>query len=194
MKSNNRFLDQLKKGPILFDGGIGTEIYNRGIFLNKCFEELNLTNKQLITQLHEDYKKAGADVIKTNTFGANYLKLKKYNLEDKLDEINSSGVKLAKDVAGEDVFVAGAMGPLGIQIEPLGKLSSEEAKVFFIQQAKSLIDSGVDLILLETFINHEELEIAVKSIKSEFDIPVIAQIAPGPARCGSETARRRRYS
>lgn len=170
------FLEDLKDRKILFDGGLGTEIYNRGIFINKCYEELNIYNTDLIKKVYEGYINAGADVISTNTFGANALKLKKYSLSDKLYEINYQGAKLAKEIAGKNNYVAGSVGPLGTQIEPLGPLSIQEAKILFKEQLKALLDGGVDLILFETFINHNELKIAVEATKELTDITIIAQI------------------
>ena len=105
------FLEKLSEGPLLFDGGMGTEIYNRGVFINRCFDELNISNPSLIKQIHEDYKKAGADVLETNTFGANRFKLKPYQLIDKIYDINFQGAKIAREVAGDELFVAGSIGP-----------------------------------------------------------------------------------
>jgi len=115
-----KFLDKLSKQIILFDGGMGTELYNKGIFINKCFDELNLTNPELIRDVHQDYKNAGADVLETNSFGANHFKLKQFQLDDKIYEINYKAAQIAREVAGDDIFVAGAVGPLGVQMEPLG--------------------------------------------------------------------------
>ena len=170
------FRKRLEQGPVLFDGGLGTEIYNRGVFINKCYEELNLTNGDLISQIHEDYKNAGADVLTTNTFGANYTHLIKHNLSDKLYEINYNGAMIAKKVANDEIYVAGSVGPINIQIEPLGKMSRVEAKELYKAQIKPLIDAGVDLIIFETFINFERLKIAVSAAKELCDLPLIAQM------------------
>ncbi len=170
------FLQEIKHRVILFDGGNGTEYYNRGIFINRCFDELNLTNPDLVRQVHEDYKKAGADVLETNTFGANRFKLKPFQLVNKLYEINYRGAAIAKEVAGNDIWVAGAMGPLNVQIEPLGPISREEAREYFQEQAQALIDGGVDLFLLETFILSAEIIEAVKAIREICDLPIIAQM------------------
>jgi len=170
------FKERLEKGPILFDGGLGTEIYNLGIFINKCYEELNLTDPDLISQIYKDYKNAGADVITTNTFGANFFKLNKYNLADKLYDINYQGALLAKKVSNDDIYVAGSVGPIDVQIEPLGKISKEEAKEYYKTQIRPLLDAGVDLLIFETFINFERLKIAVEAAKEITDIPLIAQL------------------
>lgn len=172
----NEFIEKIQKKVILFDGGMGTEIYKRGVFINKCYDELNIIDPNIIKSIHEDYKNAGADVLESNTYGANRIKLNKHGLLDKLYEINFQGVKIAKEVAGDDVWVAGSMGPLGVQIEPLGPTSKEEAQEYFKEQAQALIDAGADLIILETFIYPTELEQAVKAVKSIADIPVVAQM------------------
>ena len=170
------FLDKLKDGIILFDGGMGTELYNRGVFINKCFEELNLTNPSLVRQVHEDYISAGADAIETNTFGANAIKLKPHQLTDKVYEINYNGAKIASETAGENIYVAGSVGPLGVRIEPLAPLSREEARDIFKSQIKALVDGGVDLIILETFVYPEELLQAIIAVRETCRLPVIAQV------------------
>lgn len=174
--NDNKFLDKLSEGVLLFDGGNGTELYKRGVFINKCYDELNITNPTLVKKVHEDYKKAGADILETNTFGANRFKLKRYQLHDSLYEINLKGARIAREVAGEDVLVAGSIGPLGIQIEPLGPVSRVEAREYFAEQIKPLLDGGVDLLIFETFIYPDELIQAVKAAKTISDIPLIAQI------------------
>jgi methionine synthase / methylenetetrahydrofolate reductase(NADPH) len=170
------FLEKLSKGIILFDGAMGTELYNRGVFINKCFEELNISNPTLIRQVHEDYIKAGTDVIETNTYGANRIKLARHQLQDKVYQINFEGAKIARSVAENKLFVAGSVGPLGIQIEPLGPTSIEEAREFFKEQIKALVEGGVDLLILETFIYPNELKQAVKAAREICHLPVIAQM------------------
>ncbi len=176
MISKQFFLDRIKNSVILFDGGLGTELYNRGIFINRCFDEVNLSNPTLVKQIHEEYIKAGADAIETNTFGANRFKLSKHHLEDKVYQINFEGAKIARELAKDKVWVAGAVGPLGIKIEPLGKTSIEEAKDAFKEHIQGLIDGGVDIIIFETFIYPEELIIAVQSAKEICALPIIAQM------------------
>jgi methionine synthase / methylenetetrahydrofolate reductase(NADPH) len=162
---------------ILFDGGVGTYLYEKGIFINTCFDELNLINPDIVREVHRDYVTAGADVIETNTFGANRFKLAPHGLEKKVHEINVTGARLAKAVAGDSTLVAGSIGPLGVQIEPLGKLSFDGARDAFREQAAGLIEGGVDLIVLETFVLLPELMEAIKAIREvHADIPVIAQI------------------
>ena len=174
--NREEFANKINSKILLFDGGMGTELYKRGVFINKCFDELNLTNPALVKKVHEDYKIAGADIIETNTYGANRPKLTSYQLYDKLYEINFQGAKIAKEVAGVDCLVAGSVGPLGIQMEPLGPMSREEARSYFKEQIKALLDGGCDLIIFETFIYPDELKQAVLAARELGDMPVIAQM------------------
>jgi homocysteine S-methyltransferase len=173
------FIDFIKDNLVLFDGAIGTELYNKGIFINSCYDELNITRPKLIQELHQAYIDAGADVIETNTFGANRPKLQRFGLEDKVYDINYSGARIAREVAGEDVYVAGSIGPLKERLEPWGPLSEEEARKIFHEQAKALMDGGVDMIILETFSDLHLIQQAIKAVKDHFDIPVIAQMTIG---------------
>ena len=173
------FTEFLKKNLVLFDGAMGTEIYNRGIFINTSYDELNLTRPALIKDIHKKYIDAGADVIETNTFGANRLKLQKHGLEDKVYEINLKGASIAREAAGDDFYVAGSIGPLNVRLEPWGPLSEAEAKEIFLEQAKGLVDGGVDLIILETFSDLHLIQQALQAIKAHYQIPVIAQMTIG---------------
>ncbi|MCD4789046.1 MAG: bifunctional homocysteine S-methyltransferase/methylenetetrahydrofolate reductase, partial [Bacteroidales bacterium] len=173
------FTEYLKDNLVLFDGAIGTELYNKGIFINSCYDELNLTRPQLIKEIHQSYVEAGADVIETNTFGANRLKLQKHGLEDKIYDINLEGAKIAREVAGDEIYVAGSIGPLNERLEPWGSLAEKEARKIFIEQAKALIAGGVDLIILETFSDLHLIQQAILAIKKKFNIPVIAQMTIG---------------
>ena len=171
------FRERLGKEIILFDGGVGTYLYEKGVFINTCFDELNLINQDIVSEVHRDYVNAGADVIETNTFGATRFKLAPHGLEKKVYEINLKGAQLAKKVAQDKVLVAGSVGPLGVQIEPLGKISFDEAKDLFKEQIKGLIDGGADLIILETFSLVSELQQAIRAVKElDSTIPVIAQM------------------
>ncbi|ROL60890.1 bifunctional homocysteine S-methyltransferase/methylenetetrahydrofolate reductase [Bacteroidetes/Chlorobi group bacterium ChocPot_Mid] len=176
MITQKDFLKELNSKPLLFDGAMGTEIYKRGVFINKCYDELNLTNPNLIKQIHIDYKKAGADVIETNTFGANRYKLKNHLLQDKVYEINFQAASIALEVADNEIYVAGAIGPLGVQMEPLGPLAKEEAVEAFEEQAKALLEGGVNLFVLETFIYPEELNQAIIAVRKICDLPIIAMM------------------
>jgi homocysteine S-methyltransferase len=171
------FRERLQSDVIVFDGGVGTYLYEKGIFINTCFDELNLINPDLVHEVHRDYINAGADVIETNTFGANRFKLAPYGHENRVHEVNEKGAQIARRAAQDKVLVAGSVGPLGIQIEPLGKLSFDEAKDAFREQIKGLIDGGVDLIILETFSLVPELIQAIRAARElNPAIPIIAQV------------------
>ncbi|NQU84617.1 MAG: bifunctional homocysteine S-methyltransferase/methylenetetrahydrofolate reductase [Mariniphaga sp.] len=173
------FLEFLKDNIVLFDGAMGTEIYNKGIFINTCYDELNLSKPELIKEIHRSYVEAGADVLETNTFGANRLLLQKFGLEDKTYLINYQGVKIAREVAGEDVYVAGSIGPLNERLEPWGSLSENEARAIYVEQAKALIDGGADLLILETFSDIHLIQQVILGIKEKFNIPIIANMTIG---------------
>ena len=171
------FRERLGNEVIVFDGGTGTYLYEKGIYINRCFEELNIASPELITELHRDYVNAGADVIETNTFGANRFKLTPHGLNDKIYDINFKGAQLARNVAKNNVLVAGAVGPLGVQIEPIGKISFDEAKNYFKEQIQGLIDGGVDLIILETFALVKEMIQAVRAAREiNPNISILAQV------------------
>jgi methionine synthase / methylenetetrahydrofolate reductase(NADPH) len=157
-------ITRLKQGPILCDGAMGTLLYAKGVFINKCYDELNLTQPDLIRSIHQDYLNAGADVIETNTFGGNSMRLARHGLADKVRAVNVQGALLAREAADSfnlkkaaSVLVAGSVGPVGIRIEPLGKVSRDEARESFREQIAALVEGGVDLIILETFGYLEEL-------------------------------------
>jgi len=173
------FLDFTKENIALMDGAMGTEIYARGIFINTCYDELNLSNPKMIKEIHRSYMEAGADIIETNTFGANRIKLKKHSLKNKIHAINYQGAEIARETAGRDVYVAGSVGPLGERLEPWGVLSEKEAREIFQEQAKPLIDGGVDIISLETFSDLHLIQQAIFGIKEKFDIPLIAHMTIG---------------
>ena len=172
------FRDQLARRVIVADGAMGTMLYSRGVFINRCFDELNLTQPDLVRQIHKEYVKAGAEILETNTFGANRARLAAFGIAEKLVAINQAGVRLAREAAGEKVFVAGAIGPLGVRIEPLGPTSFTEAREIFREQAAALIEGGADLLILETFGNLGELREAVMAAHeaSGGTIPIIAQV------------------
>ncbi len=163
-------------GIYVFDGAVGTRFYDKGIYINRSYDELNLTSPDIVREVHQEYVKAGADIIETNTFGATRHKLQQYSLENKLRDINIAGVKLAREVAGEDVFVAGAMGPLDLRIEPYGPTSFDEAKEMFAEQVAALLEGGVDLFILETFSDLSEIQQAIRAIKELSDLPIVAQM------------------
>ncbi len=169
---------RLQKGAVLCDGAMGTLLYSKGIFINRCYDELNLSAPDLIRGIHQDYLKAGAEVIETNTFGANSFRLARHGCLDRLVDINRQGARLAREAAKSfDGLVAGAVGPLGVRIEPLGKISLAEARAAFRQQISALNDEGIDLVMLETFGYLEELHqalLAARDVNPE--LPVVAQV------------------
>jgi homocysteine S-methyltransferase len=172
------FLEKLNDRVLLGDGAMGTEIYKRGIFINRCYDELNLTNPDLIRQIHVDYIKAGADIIETNTFLANPVHLAAYGLDQKTKDIVTAGVKLAREAVGKrEVFVAGAVGPLVRHLAPIGRVSLDEARAAFREQIGAMVDAGVDVILLETFTSIRELELVYKVAREISKTPIIAQLA-----------------
>jgi methionine synthase I (cobalamin-dependent)/5,10-methylenetetrahydrofolate reductase len=163
-------------GIYVFDGAIGTMLYTKGIYINRSYDELNLTAPDLVREVHEEYVRAGADIIETNTFGATRNKLQPYGLDERLREINISAARLARAAAGDKVFVAGAVGPLGVRIEPYGPTSYDEAKEMFREQAEALLEGGVDLFILETFSDISEMHQALRAVRELTDLPVIAQM------------------
>lgn len=162
---------------LLCDGAMGTMLYNKGIYLNLCFDELNLANPEIVKEVHREYLQNGVDIIETNTFGANRYKLKKFGLEDKVSEINRAGARIAREAAGKEIFVAGSIGPLGLKIEPWGPTAVEEAETAFLEQAQALVEGGVDFIIFETFSDINEIHQAIKAIqKLGQDIEFIAEM------------------
>ncbi|MGH9507224.1 MAG: bifunctional homocysteine S-methyltransferase/methylenetetrahydrofolate reductase [Terriglobales bacterium] len=169
------FLAALRDRVLVADGAMGTVLYSRGIFINRCYDELNLSQPGLIREIHESYARAGAEVIETNTFGANAVRLGQHNLADQMAAINRAGVELAREAAPE-AFIAGAVGPLGARIEPLGKISFAEARGYFRAQAEALAAAGADLILLETFGDGAEIQEAIAAAREACNLPVVAQM------------------
>jgi homocysteine S-methyltransferase len=180
----NDFLSRLRQGPILCDGAMGTLLYAKGIFINRCYDELNLSQPDLIRGIHQEYLQAGAEIIETNTFGANGYRLDRHGLGQQVREINLAGARLAREAVENETakkathaFVAGSVGPLGIRIEPLGKTSREEAKAAFTKQIAALVEGGIDLLILETFGYLDELHqatLAAREVKAQ--MPVVAQV------------------
>lgn len=160
----------------VFDGAVGTRLYDKGVYINRSYDELNLTAPDLVREVHAEYVKAGADVIETNSFGATRHKLQQYGLESRLREINIAAARLAREAAGEKAFVAGAIGPLGLRIEPFGPTSFEEARALFREQAEALLEGGVDLFILETFSELPVIEQAIRAVKEICDLPIVAQM------------------
>ena len=171
------FRERLPNEIIVFDGGVGTYLYEKGIYINTCFDELNLANPDLVAEVHRDYIVAGADVVETNTFGASRFRLAPHGLEKKVREINRRGAEIARNAAAGTALAAGSIGPLGVQIEPIGKLSLGEARDAFKEQAAGLLEGGVDLLVLETFTMVNELVEAVRAVRElDSKIPILAQV------------------
>ncbi|MEW5929829.1 MAG: bifunctional homocysteine S-methyltransferase/methylenetetrahydrofolate reductase [Gemmatimonadota bacterium] len=177
--------------PHLFDGAMGTMLYSKGVYINRSYDELNLVQPDLVGDVHRAYVRAGAEVLETNSYGANRLKLAKYGLEDRLREINVRAAQIARAAAGGRVCVAGAMGPLGLRIEPYGPTSAGEARALFAEQAEALLEGGVDLFILETFADLDEIRQAVLAVRGLCDLPVVAQMVireDGRTPFGTEAA------
>ena len=172
--------DLLDDGRVhVVDGAMGTMLYARGVFLNVCYDELNLRQPDLIRDIHRDYVRAGAELIETNTFGANPLKLAGCGLGGETELINCTAATLARDAVGNRALVLGAIGPLGVRVEPFGELGLDEAHDAFARQVKGLLDGGVDGFMLETFSDVSEIGAAIRAVRSLSDLPVIAQMTIG---------------
>nr|MBA2379138.1 homocysteine S-methyltransferase family protein [Blastocatellia bacterium] len=163
-------------GIYVFDGAVGTRLYDKGVYINRSYDELNLVSPDLVREVHEEYVNAGADIIETNSFGASRHKLQSYGLESKLREINIAAAKLAREAAGTKAYVAAAIGPLGLRIEPFGPTSFDEARDLFREQAEALLEGGVDLFVLETFSELSVIEQAIRAVKEICDLPIVAQM------------------
>jgi homocysteine S-methyltransferase len=174
----NKFLHKLEQGPLLGDGAMGTLLYERGIFINRNFDQLNLVEPHLVKAAHRDYIAAGAEVIETNTFGANRIKLGKYGLADDSFAISKAGAELARRCAdeGAGVFVAGSIGPLGKPVAPVGAIHHDEALEAFKIQVSGLLAGGVDLFMLETYIDLTEISLAIKAVREQSDLPIVAMM------------------
>src|SRR5829696_9278295 len=170
------FVEALDDRVLVCDGAMGTMLYAKGVFINKSFDALNVTQPDLVAEVHQEYVRAGADIVETNTFGANRIKLGSFGLGDRLYAINEQGAKIARHAAREQAYVAGAIGPLGIRIEPWGKTGVDEARDYFREQAQALADGGVDLFILETFPDLNEIGAAIDAVRSVSDLPIIAQM------------------
>jgi homocysteine S-methyltransferase len=163
----------------VFDGAMGTELYGRGVFVNVCYDEITLSRPELVRQIHKDYADAGAEIVETNSFGANPVRLSSYGLADRTEELNAAAARVARQAVGARAKVAGAMGPLGIRIEPWGPTGREEAVALFRRQVVGLLEGGIDGFVLETFSDLAEIECALRAVRAETDLPVMAQLTVG---------------
>lgn len=178
MTSARDFRERLLGPPILADGGMGTELYNRGVYVNRCFDELNIAQPELVISVHRDYLEAGAEIIATNTYGANRFKLIPHGLGEQVVSINRKGAEIARqalETSGKQAFIAGSIGPIGHRLAPLGQIEPSEARQAFADQTKGLVEGGVDLISVETMIGPSELVAAVQAVRQVTDLPLIAQ-------------------
>src|SRR2546422_648835 len=174
--------DLLNDGKVhVLDGAMGTMLYSKGFFLNVCYDELNLKQPKLVQEVHAAYVRAGAEILETNTFGANPVKLGSFGLADDTEKINQAAAELARAASGGQTSVVGAIGPLGVRIEPFGALAREEAFAHFQRQVTGLVAGGrgVDGFILETFSDVDELHEALRAVRSLSDLPVIAQMTIG---------------
>lgn len=179
MDAGHAFVRRLREGPLLADGAMGTMLYARGVPYDQCFEAANLQRPDLVRGVHVAYLDAGAELLETNTFGANRLKLAAFGYGDEVDAINAAGVRLAREaieIAGRRAWVAGSVGPLGRQMAPLGALGAAEAEATFAEQARALAAAGADLILLETFSDLNEIAAAVRAAREATGLPVVAEM------------------
>lgn len=172
-----RFLDALKSGPLVFDGAIGTRLYERGIYINKSFDHANLSRPDLVRAIHEEYLEAGAEVLTTNTFSSNRVKLRRHGLEGQAAQIVAAGVAIAKEVAQDRAFVAGSMGPTGKTPTMLTDEELADIQRAFQEQALQLAEAGVDLIVLETFRQMSEIRLAIEAVIAVCDLPIVAQMS-----------------
>jgi methionine synthase I (cobalamin-dependent)/5,10-methylenetetrahydrofolate reductase len=173
------FLKRIKEGPLLGDGAMGTYLYTKGVSFSRCFDELNITSPQLVGQVHDDYIAAGSELIETNTFGANRQRLLLHGLEQRVREINMKAARIARDrreASGRDVYVAGSVGPIGKRVGHHGGVTIPVARGIFAEQAEALLEGGVDLFMVETISDVEELRIAVEEIRRLCDLPIVAQL------------------
>lgn len=179
----HRFLEVLNEGPLLFDGAIGTEFYRRGVYLTNNFEELNLSQPHLVRSVHEEYVKSGAQVITTNSYGANRIRLDRFGLGAQAREFNLAAARLAREAAGEAVWVAGSVGPSGADGARILGPGAQEVRDAFAEQIDALVEGGVDLILLETFTHLVEIRLVLELARATHpDVPVIASMRFEPDR------------
>jgi methionine synthase I (cobalamin-dependent)/5,10-methylenetetrahydrofolate reductase len=172
-------LEQLNHTTLLADGAMGTMLHSRGISFEKCFDELNLTNPAAVAAIHREYIEAGAQLILTNTFGANRFKLSKHGLDKQTIEINKAGVELAKRIAAasfKNVLIAGDIGPLGVRIAPFGRVKPEQARRAFAEQIEALCEAGADWIVIETMSDLYEIQEAIQAAKQNCSLPVVASV------------------
>jgi methionine synthase / methylenetetrahydrofolate reductase(NADPH) len=176
MSRAHEFTDRLHNEVLVADGAMGTQLYARGFSYRSCFEELNESRPDIVEQLHREYMAAGAELIETNTFGANAYRLAEHGFEQRVREINREGARIAKRAAGNNAFVAGSIGPLNRMLAPIGNLSLEAARRAFCDQAQGLIEGGADLFIVETMSSLAEIREAIFAVREQSDLPIIASM------------------
>lgn len=177
MPTRSPFFERLRQGPILCDGAMGTELYARGISYERCFEQLNLMQPELIKTIHLEYATAGAEIIETNTFGANRYRLAEHGLEHNVCKLNRAGAKIAREareLSEHPIFLAGSIGPLGFPLAPLSSIQVSDARDAFREQAEALLEAGVDLLILETVSDLAEMREALSAVRSISTVPIVA--------------------
>ncbi len=174
----SRFLERLGEGVLVADGAMGTQIYERGVFINRCFDELCVSSPDMIREIHAAYVAAGAELLETNTFGANRARLVGHGLEDRVAEINRAGARLAREAAGERAWVGGSMGPIGVTGQVAGGYDADDMRGIFAEQAEALLEGGVDLLVVETIPSLIEMEAALGAIRAlDGAVPVVAMMS-----------------
>lgn len=176
------FVTTLAERPLLFDGAMGTMLYEAGRSLDECLDAVNLNQPEIVSGIYRAYINAGADVIETNTFGANRIRLEHHGLADKIRDINFRGVKLAREereISGRQVLIAGSIGPTGRILEPVGTLSLEDAYVAFREQVEALLEAGVDFFIIETMGYLGEMDAAIRAVRESCDLPIMAMMTFG---------------
>jgi methionine synthase / methylenetetrahydrofolate reductase(NADPH) len=170
---------RMKESVLVCDGAMGTMLYQKGIYINRCFDELNLSQPSLVEEVHRAYLAAGAQIIETNTFGANRSKLLPHGLESRIQEINAAGARIARkavEQSAREAFVAGAVGPVGGLLHLTGSLTPDQMHALFLEQITGLLEGGVDCLLIETISHIEEMRQAIRAARSLSDRPIIAQM------------------
>src|SRR5262245_35263035 len=173
------FLERLRQGVLVGDGAMGTMLYSRGVFLNRCFDELNLSNPEMVRGIHAEYLEAGSDLVETNTFGAHRFKLGPHGLDAQARRINREGARIARAAAQGRALVAGSMGPIGKPLAPLGNIRVEDAVAAYREQAEGLLEGGVDLFILETMPSLDQARAALDAVRAVSSLPVLASLTFG---------------
>src|SRR5712691_8413451 len=171
------FVERLREGVVVCDGAMGTMLYARGVFVNRCFDELNLSNPGLVQGIHQEYVEAGADVVETNTFGAHRFKLGPHGLEAQVRKINREGARLAREAAGGAALVAGSIGPVGKPLAPIGNIPFEDARAAYREQVEGLLEGGVDVLMIETMPSLDQARAAHEAVRElTADVPVVVSL------------------